>query len=189
MRKLAFLPLIALVLSCSDSTLVQPPIETELAVTQASAKGLAEGQRTQYAIQFVQDAFCTDCDPMEMWMTPSMIVHFGNGTNGFFLTGELEGYALISAGTNGAMANFRNGKAVGSGILHVDLTVPKVGAFDCHWHAQWENYAPPFDTYVEYGKWFNCKGSGGFEGERMVLWNDNSATPGLPLNTGIAEIW
>ena len=137
----------------------------------------------------MQDFECEECVPFEQRLTPSLIAHFSNGTNGFFVTGDLEGYALISGGSGTGQFNLRSGEGIGSGTLHVDLTAPGVGAFDCHWHASWEGYMPPDWLYIEYGKWFNCKGSGDFEGKRMVLWNDNAETPGLPYNQGIAEIW
>ncbi len=185
MRKLLLLSFLALVSACADGTPIAPPMEPEMDLMMAAANA----GRTQYVVQFMADFECDQCSPWDEHFTPSMSYHSGNGTNGFFVTGELEGYALISGGTNAANVNFRNGKGTGSGTLHVDLTLPAEGAFDCHWHASWEGYMPPDFMYVEYGKWFNCKGSGAFEGKQMVLWNDNSANPGWPYNEGVAEIW
>lgn len=185
MRSPFLIPFLALALACTDTTLIEPPTGPELDPVVAADKA----GRTQYVVQFMADFECDQCSPWEERVTPSMLYHTGNGTNGFFVTGELEGYALISGGTNAGNVNFRTGKGIGSGTLHVDLTQPAEGAFDCHWHATWEGYMPPDWIYVEYGKWFNCKGFGAFEGKQMTLWNDNAANPGWPYNEGIAEIW
>jgi hypothetical protein len=185
MKKLLLLPLFFFGLGCGDHPLAEPVGEPEMDPV-VTADGV---MRTQYDVQLMADFECDLCAPWDERLTPSMMYHTGGGTNGFFVTGDLVGYALISGGTNAANVNFRTGKGVGSGTLHVDLTSPAEGAFDCHWHASWEGYMPPDWIFVEYGKWFNCKGSGAFEGKRMVLWNDNAANPGWSYNVGIAEIW
>jgi len=185
MRSLVLFPIVVFGLSCTDVILTEPSMEPELEVRFTAD----HAKRTQYEVQFMADSECDQCAPWEERVTPSLMYHTGGGTNGFFVTGDLEGYALISGGKNAANVNFRTGEGIGSGTLHVDLTAPAEGAFDCHWHASWEGYMPPDWIYVEYGKWFNCKGSGAFEGKQMVLWNDNSANPGWPLNEGLAEIW
>ena len=185
MHRLVFLSLLALLIGCNDSTPLDSPVGPELTVIAAADRAM----RTQFAVQSAPDPACSECAPFGERLTPSFVGHYSGGTNGFLVTGELEGRALISGGTNSANINLRNGKGSGSGTLHLELTKPKVGAFDCHWHAKWEGYGPPSWAFVEYAKWFNCKGSGQFQGMQMVLWNDNAANPGVPLASGIAEMW
>jgi len=186
---MSLMMVLAAVAACSDATVLAPAGEPDLALSVAADPAAQSAKRMVYTFQMERDFACDYCLPGEIRITPSGVAHFSGVKNRYILTGELEGHADIWGGMGEGSVNFNNGKGIGSGDVLVVLTMPAVGTFECRWHARWVDYAPPFTAYLEYGRWFSCRGTGDFEGMQMVSWNDNTKNPGWPRNDAVAEIW
>jgi len=175
MRKLLFLPVLALMLACSDAAVFQPD---ESAVVQRDdlAPAAAVTQRMTFAWQETFDQQYAG----ETSVTPSGILHMKNIDNGFFAAGDLVGYAHVYGR---AMIDTRTGLGNGSGTAHYDLTEPGVGTLDCNWHSKLYE----FPVFVQYGE-SNCTGTGYFEGWKMKAMTTNESNPGVGIYSVTAEM-
>jgi len=144
--------------ACGDSTLVQP--EEDLTIA-ASAHDQGRDARMEYTFQFSFDQA------------------FPGGVNGYFVTGELVGYAYF---TGQATLDENTGFSEGNGLMMLVLTEPGIGAFNCSWRATWEDF-----WAVNFGEWFACTGTGDFEGKKMRSENDN--VENAPVLDAVAVIW
>jgi hypothetical protein len=168
---------------------MEPPMDAEFDVLAASAPPNA----TEYVFQLTRDWFCGEveqndlgCSPGTSNTTPSMVNHTKGFKALFFVTGQLSGELWVMGDIN---VNLRNGKGVANGTVRFSLSDPAEGGFECRVHADYVGYEPPLFAYIEYARYFNCKGSGNFEGQRMVAMLNNEANPGLPIVDGLAKIW
>lgn len=185
MRKLLFYSLLVLMVGCSDSTPLDLSPDANMTLVVKEAPPWAE----IYSFVFTLDPGCPECTPSGARVTPSGVMHLGDGVNGFDLTGGLVGRALVLFPSNAVHGTTRTGRFVATASGHIELTQPAVGTFDCMIRAKDEGYVPPFFLFVETGTWFNCKGSGAFEGKRMVLEYNNAANPGGGPFAAVARIW
>jgi hypothetical protein len=185
MRKLILFPLLAFVFACTDTMPVDPSIEPNL----FSLEKKAHPNSTTYTLNLMPNLECEECVPADIHVTPGGMWHFSHGINGFLLTGDLVGEALIYLGEHALHLNSETGSGLTNGTVRVELIEPEVGAFDCKAQGTFDGYMPPDYLYVESGRWFNCIGSGAFDGKRMLLHNTNEANPGLPFYTAEAQIW
>jgi hypothetical protein len=179
MRKLLFLPFLALVFACSDTTLVEPPVEGELDLVVTAEKKAAP---EVYVFQGHRDWFCGEddgCLPGTSHTTPSNVAH-GKGIKiRLNLTGELVGELWVTVNYN---LNLNTGHGVANGISVLNLTEPGIGSFECKAHADWS-------AWVEHVKYFGCIGTGDFEGKRMRVWATDELNPMSGEYEGTAEIW
>jgi hypothetical protein len=163
MRRLALLPLLAFVFACGDSTLLQPEEDQTIA---ASAHDRGRDARMEYTFQFSFD--------QALYPEDAII-------NGFFVTGDLEGYAYLTG--QAAITDPSNGFAEGDGLMMVVLTEPGIGAFNCSWRATWED----FFAGLNLGEWYACTGTGDFEGKK--LWSENNNARDPAVSDAVAVIW
>ena len=185
MKKLNVLPFLLFALACGDSTLVEPPAETELDLVVTADRAV----RTEYTFQANRDWSCGEaegCLPATVRYTPSGVGFFNDFRALFVVTGGLVGDLWVMADIK---INLNNGKGTASGTAFFDLTEPGVGTFECQVHADYEGYnAASSFRYVEHARYSSCEGTGDFEGKKMKAWLNNEANPGLAIVDGVAEI-
>ena len=174
MRGLALLPLIMLMFACGDSTLVQP--EDDLTIAAAARAG-----RT---VLTWQEAFDQSWDAGESFATPSGVLHMWGIDNGFFVTGDLEGYSHVYGR---CQINLNSGKGActltASYAITEYLSQSVDGGFECVGTSKLED----FPVFTQYGRQ-ECKGTGDFEGLRVKAETYNPIPGGTTYAT-TAEIW
>jgi hypothetical protein len=173
MRRLIFLPLLVFAVACNDSTLVQPENDLTIAAD-------ARAARTVVTWQEVFDQSYAG----ESFTTPSGVLHMWGIENGFNLTGDLEGYSLVYGR---CQINLNSGEG-GCGSITISyaideyLSAPVDGGFECAGHTEIEGFPA---ALVQRG-YFDCKGTGYFEGLHMKAQGTNENLPAYQM-TG--EIW
>lgn len=173
MRKLALIPLLTLVFACNDSTLIEPESNPGITADQEQARE----PRQEYTFQFQLEGPLPPEPPPPIQDGDFSILR--GVSNSFVVEGELAGYAYF---TGGATLNTITGEAYGSGGMLLVLNAPEVGAFMCRWRATWEGFFASSD-----GEWYECRGTGGFEGMKLRALNNNDRDPAV--TDGTAVIW
>ena len=156
MRRLLYLPVLVFALACNDSAVFQPSENPTFSAASAP-----------WAVLTWQETFDQQYAG-EVSVTPSGILQMKNIDNGFFVTGELVGYANVYGR---AVIDTRTGLGNGSGSAHYDLTVPGVGTLECQWHSKIYD----FPVFTQYGE-SSCKGTGYFEGWKVKARTNNETT-------------
>jgi hypothetical protein len=184
MRKVLFPLLLLAALACTDSSVLEPPVQQEMSLEVAASSVL----RTEYSFQASRDWSCgieEGCLPGTERYTPSGVAFFEDFKALFEVEGDLVGDLWVMGRVK---INLNNGKGVATAAVQFDLVEPGVGTFRCQAHADYEGYNPPLFAYVEHGRYSSCEGTGDFEGKKMKAWLDNEANPGLAIVDGVAEI-
>ena len=172
MKRIAWLPIAIFGFACGDSALVQPQQTPEIAADHDQGRD----PRVEYTFQLRRDESLLPQAPPPSANGDFLTVY---GSNGFFVEGQLEGYAYI---TGQGTLNQVTGDASGSGSLLLIINDPGFGAFTCSWRATWENFFA-----VEHGEWYGCEGSGDFKGQK--LWSENNNERDPSVNDAVAVLW
>jgi hypothetical protein len=171
MRRLVLLPLLVLAFACADSLPVQPEGDAE--VTAKRGQG-----RSELAYEFAQywvGAF-PPFGPPPVWDGDLEISY---SVAGFEICsrdrppstpceGEIHGFAYFSGEATNDWGDVRPpepfpGSSFASGSVLVVLHAPETGAFTCKFESASENgFRDPLP-----GRWYGCRGSGGFAGMSM----------------------
>lgn len=184
MHKVLFPLLFVVALACTDSSLLEPPVEPEMALEVAASSSL----RTEYSFQASRDWSCgvgEGCLPGTERYTPSGVAFFEDFKILFEVEGDLVGDLWVMGGVK---INLNDGKGVATATVLFDLIEPGVGTFLCQAHADYVGYNPPLFAYVEHARYSSCEGTGDFDGKKMKAWLNNEANPGLAIADGVAEI-
>jgi hypothetical protein len=171
MRRLVLLPLLIFAFACSDSLPVQPEDDTQATAT------LGQGHSDmayEFALYWVGSF--PPFGPEPEWDGDLESVY---SVAGFEICGrdrppstpcegEIHGFGYFAGESLNDWGDTRppepfTGSAFASGSVLVVLHAPEVGAFTCKFESPSENgYKDPLP-----GRWYGCRGSGGFQGVSM----------------------
>jgi hypothetical protein len=166
------LPIVAVALACSDSTILQP--DPRLGADVVST-GIA------VSFRLLEDPANDDWGTQ--WVTPGGILQVRGADFGYLVVGDLVGQQRTRG--DELVLNLNNGKGTAAGTMLFVLTAPGAGTFECRFHGSIEN----FPLHIQRGVFYDCKGSGYYADLRMKGSYNNESNPGVGDFDATAEIW
>jgi len=172
MKRLALLPLLMFAFACSDSTLLQPEEDLTIAAAARAARTVLTWQEA-FDQSYAGDNFTTQSGVLHLWGID----------NGFFVTGDLEGYSHVYGRCEIDLNSGKGGCSLTISYAITEYLSQSVdGGFECVGHSKIKGFPA---ALVQNG-YFNCKGTGDFAGLNMKATGTNENLPNYVM-TG--EIW
>jgi hypothetical protein len=190
-RKLAFLPLLALVFACADGNPMQPddplPSLSDQPTLAVSEKPAAN-PKWEFSATL---PFLGPVDPGEIRVNPAGILFAEGIVNEFGVDGTLDGEPLTGLwyfiGDYVFNQNEGTGRSRARPVLWViEESALGEGTFECVGTFKIEN---ALTRMIQYGNITGCHGTGDFAGMRMKAYTTNENTPFPFIYEAWGEIW
>ncbi len=166
MKRLAWLPILALTFACSDAGIVQPDSAAPLTVVAAAVAPVTPANGG--VVLEIVATYSGPVDPGQVRITPGGVMHWTGILNEFVLSGDVEGLEYVGATVHMKLDQARGPVTEYRGWLELTsiLGQPVSGGFECRANGFIENNDDPA-LFMLTGKTFACKGWGDLQGKHM----------------------